>query len=133
MQEDKVFKLLKVIPAGMYNGAIWTVSSLTMPANTNNFDKSAHIIEYGLMGFLLAFAFQTQGKYHAWTKNVIIFGCTLAGIDEFHQYFVPTRSMSIFDFIADFVGILIGFFIWIFVVKLLRYFKLKLFSKKVCS
>lgn len=133
MQEDKVFKLVKIIPAGMYNGVIWTVSSLTMPASTNNFDKTAHIIEYGIMGCLLAFALQTQDKYTVWTKNVIIFGCILAGIDEFHQYFVPTRSMSIFDFAADFVGISTGIFIWIIFIRLLRYFKLNLFSKKTCS
>lgn len=130
MQEDKVFKLLRIVPAGAYNGAIWFVSSLSMPVGVNNYDKSAHLLEYSILGFFLAFAFETEDNFNTVIKFSLIFGIMLAGIDEFHQFFVPTRSMNIFDFFADFIGILAGIIIWLLFFKLLRYLKLNLFSKK---
>jgi VanZ family protein len=29
-------------------------------------------------------------------------------VDEFHQYFVPNRTLSFWDFTADVIGILLG-------------------------
>jgi VanZ family protein len=130
MQDDKVFKLLRIVPAGAYNGAIWFVSSLAMPAGVNNYDKSAHLLEYSILGFFLAFAFETEDNFNIVVKYSLLLGILLGALDEFHQFFVPTRSMNIFDFFTDFIGILAGIFIWLLFFKMLRYLKLNLFSRK---
>ena len=68
-------------------------------------DKIAHFAVYGVMGFLCAM----------WRRecNIPPLGAVLAaaafvavtgGLDEIHQYWIPGRSMDLFDWIADSVG-----------------------------
>jgi VanZ family protein len=131
MQESKIVKLLKIIPAGAYNGAIWFLSSKPMPVSVANFDKTAHIIEYSIMGFLLAFAFELCRKnFNSSAKYCMIFGSIAGGLDEIHQYFVPNRSMDIFNFMADIIGITAGILARLLFTKLLTFLKLNIFSKK---
>ncbi|MDD3012969.1 MAG: VanZ family protein [Candidatus Gastranaerophilales bacterium] len=131
MQESKIIRLFKIIPAAVYNGMIWFLSSRTLPVNIGNFDKSLHLIEYCIFGFLLAFAFElTRKNFNPPAKYCIIFGSIAGGIDEFHQYFVPGRSFDIFDFMADVAGIVVGIAVWLLFIKLLSYLKLNIFSQK---
>ena len=69
-------------------------------------DKFEHFILYFGFGLTLYFAFKNLNK----TKNysyifAIVAGVLYAALDEFHQSFVPLRSSSLFDLIADAVGI----------------------------
>jgi VanZ family protein len=43
----------------------------------------------------------------------ILVGVLYGVTDEFHQAFVPGRSVSVFDWIADVVGVLMGYTIFL--------------------
>jgi VanZ family protein len=83
------------------------------------------------MGFLLAFAFELCRKnFNSSAKYCMIFGFMAGGLDELHQYFVPGRTMDIFDFIADITGIITGIIVWLLFAKLLTFLKSSFLSKK---
>ena len=74
-------------------------------------DEIAHILEFGILGFLMLRAFEHTSRSglrrHAavWTG---ICGVGWALMDEVHQLFVPGRFASPYDFMADTAGILVG-------------------------
>jgi VanZ family protein len=49
-------------------------------------------------------------------------------LDEFHQYFIPRRSVEFFDVIADAIGILIGLFLYHYFSRTV---KGKIFAEKL--
>lgn len=60
--------------------------------------KSAHFIEYAILGFLAARSFKLSKKSPWWS----ILACAIyAGIDEFHQSFVSGRSAEVKDVALD--------------------------------
>jgi VanZ family protein len=78
-----------------------------------NIDKVAHFIEYGVLGILWFRAINVVEE--SIPKAAIVASLiTLAyGIsDEIHQYFVPNRSSSIFDVIADGIGAWVGILLY---------------------
>ncbi|OQX59333.1 hypothetical protein B5M50_03125 [candidate division KSB1 bacterium 4484_219] len=107
--------LLYQFPAIVFAILIFVGSSfesLSVPEIGINWeDKIAHLIEYGIFGFLITRALYFYPKLQNSTK-VFRLAITLAlvyGItDELHQIFVPGRDASIMDWIADGVGVLIG-------------------------
>ncbi|MGH8004485.1 MAG: VanZ family protein [Limisphaerales bacterium] len=70
-------------------------------------DKLIHLGEYGLFGFLFARLFVQLG----W-KNPYIWAVLIASFygaaDEIHQFYVPGRTMEVYDWIADTIGGLLG-------------------------
>ena len=68
-------------------------------------DKVAHLLAFGVLGLLLAFAL-TPPAAASWRRVLLITALvTVYGItDELHQYFVPGREASIWDVLADGVG-----------------------------
>jgi len=132
MQGNKIVKILKIVPAGAYNGLIWFLSSIQLPVNIASCDKFAHLLEYSIMGFLLSFMFAvTRKNLNPTAQYCMFFGVFAGGMDEIHQYFVPGRTCDFFDFLTDITGIAAGIFTWLLVTKLLSYIKLNLFTKKV--
>lgn len=118
MQHHAVIKPIRFLPALGMMTAIFIVSSrsgdqLTLP-NFLDFDKAWHMLEYGLLAATCLFAFHPCPD-HAKTKialGIILFA-TLYGIsDEFHQSFVPLRTSSIEDVVADFLGAAIVSLLW---------------------
>ena len=87
---------------------IFYVSSLELAAGGgagSNFKAMAyHISIFFFLAFFLAMAL-TNGN----NKKLIVLAVVLAlvyGIsDEFHQFFVPGRNMSLFDVFLDSIGI----------------------------
>jgi VanZ family protein len=75
-------------------------------------DKLKHFMAYTFYGFLLGRAFFMQERFPGIRQHYFIlaaiFGILYALSDECHQYFVPGRDMSFWDFTADTVGILLG-------------------------
>ena len=71
--------------------------------------KTAHFLEYAVLGFLLASVFVSFGLK---TKQNIplsfIIGALYAVSDEIHQYFVPGRSCQISDMLLDSAGVITG-------------------------
>jgi len=80
--------------------------------------KSAHFIEYAVLGALLFRAFRADDPLR-WRLRWAVYALTTAGLwaalDEFHQTFTRTRSPSAWDSLLDasgalFVLIVIGFY-----------------------
>ena len=71
--------------------------------------KSAHFCSYGLLGALAFFSWRaTLPSLPRWTFRwsllAVLLTVTAAGLDEFHQSFVPSRGSSLRDVFLDFTG-----------------------------
>lgn len=97
----------------------WVALTLTLTSIPNldvgpNFpgaDKVAHFGFYGVAGFLFVLWRRELGAGAAaavmWAA---IFAALLGAIDEFHQQWIPGRSMEFLDWAADFAGGMAGGF-----------------------
>ena len=68
--------------------------------------KSAHFVEYGLLGALLFRAMREgrTGWNWRWAAGAIVIAAAVAASDEWHQTFVPSRTPSPIDVGIDTVG-----------------------------
>ena len=73
-------------------------------------DKLFHLIAFGLLGFLLMGSMKTTRSGYRTRQVWIVVGlvATYGVLDEFHQYFVPGRSVEFYDALADAAGGLLG-------------------------
>lgn len=70
-------------------------------------DKIAHFTAYGVLAALSLRATVTPRRV-ATVLTVLVCVSVLGAVDEWHQSFIPGRSMSIADWIADTVGATVG-------------------------
>jgi VanZ family protein len=77
--------------------------------------KAAHVSEYFILGMLVYRAFKIDMSKTALVGILtMIFVAVAATIDEYHQWFVPSRGSSIFDIGWDCIGGLIAItLLWI--------------------
>jgi VanZ family protein len=77
-------------------------------------DKLEHFTIYAVLAFLAARAtdrwpgLAVRGVWLWVAAGVALYGAS----DELHQSFVPTREMSLLDWIADALGALAGSALW---------------------
>jgi len=91
---------------------IFSVPSLMQSKDLNrtpyHLDKIAHIIEFGILGFLIVRAFY-YGAHNRELKRAVLLTLGIAvffaGGDEFHQIYLSDRIASFYDFFADIIGI----------------------------
>ncbi len=72
------------------------------------FFKSLHVIEYGILGFLIFRLINHVSKKSLPRQKYIeafLFALIYANTDELHQTFVPTRQGAIRDVLIDCIGI----------------------------
>ncbi|MDX1646937.1 MAG: VanZ family protein [Longimicrobiales bacterium] len=71
-------------------------------------DKVAHFGLYGVLGATLAFGRHDSGSGigHVWLLGA---GLLYGASDEWHQMFVSGRSPEVADWIADALGVLVGY------------------------
>ena len=77
-------------------------------------DKIAHASLYGVMALLLNFGlgFKTK-KFLGFSLQVgAIIVLLFAGLEELSQYYFPSRTLDFYDFVADFIGIVLASMIW---------------------
>jgi VanZ family protein len=89
---------------------------LQVPMVIFNADKAVHTIEYGTLGFLLARALKaTFGGFDPVKIALVAWGMGVAvgSADEFIQKFVPGRTSSVNDLLADSTGILLAQFVFL--------------------
>ncbi len=89
-----------------------------------SWDKLAHLVEYGILGYLAARAAFFSGI--KWIRSqyfllTIVFGLLWALSDEFHQSFVKGRFASEYDVAADFLGVVIGAIMFTVLLRKGRY------------
>jgi VanZ family protein len=70
--------------------------------NVPNLDKVVHFTFYGIFAALLLPAM--PGKLSQRIALVLLFIAVFAALDEFHQKFIPGRTMDLADWIADVSG-----------------------------
>ena len=115
MTADNLTKsfLKHYLPPILWAGVIFGLSSVPgspLPP-LPYIDKIAHLIEYSILGYLIArMFFYSNPKIKL--KKLVLFSLLLGGvygiIDEIHQYFVPLRDFDLKDWLADLVGTAIG-------------------------
>jgi VanZ family protein len=125
-------RTLFFIPAALYYAFIFYLSSRSHDIKIDIifFDKVIHIVEFALLGLLLSFGYFMSLKSPLMIKAVLTIcsGILLGGLDEFHQYFIPRRSVEFFDVIADAIGILTGLLLYYYFS---RSAKGKIFAEKL--
>ena len=101
-------------PVYLFMALIFIISSLSHPPEPKieleGIDKVYHIIEYGILGYLLFRAFRSSENEKARSNApafAIIISAVFALSDEIHQAFVPFREADIYDFLADLAGAII--------------------------
>jgi VanZ family protein len=98
---------------GISPKAIWTILVIIR--------KSAHVIEYTVLGLLLWRALRHVPALAGRTLMVfaaVLSGCALfAASDEFHQTFVKSRTPSVRDVLLDVSGALLGLLIGVMFVR----------------
>jgi VanZ family protein len=97
-----------------YMSIIFLLSSLSYPKQPFPSEPYIpvieHIIEYAVLGFLLSIALKKgSGRLQ---KRMVLLAILLAAVygisDEVHQFFVPGRTASFYDVLADSVGAVMG-------------------------
>ena len=79
-------------------------------------DKVAHLCLYGVLGFTLARARVLGGT--AWPHAAFMLAGVLYGVtDEVHQAFVPGRTPSVLDWLADTSGVMLGYTIFLTTIR----------------
>jgi VanZ family protein len=106
------------LPVAAYMALIFYVSSLPHPdENLPKFlfeklgDKVLHVIEYAVLAALSYRAFlRAAGSYAA--RYAVVFAAAAASLygatDEVHQAFVPFRTATSLDWVADTAGAIAG-------------------------
>jgi len=71
-------------------------------------DKVGHFLLFGIFGAALAWGSRHWEKRapHLW---LLLVGILFAASDELHQAFVPRRTPSVGDFVADALGLVVGY------------------------
>ena len=104
------------LPAALYYGLIYFLSDqpqIRIPLAFPLQDKIFHFVIYAGFGVCLLFGLArirlpgTRQRF----GTLIVLGALGAGLDEFHQAFVPGRTADIMDILADMLGILAAWLI----------------------
>lgn len=98
--------------------AFWVVSSMERPPLPEelvfwNSDKLLHALAYGGLAVLAVVGTSTRrgGPGRAARLEAALLASMYGIVDELHQSFVPGRSASIADWLADSLGALAGAFV----------------------
>jgi hypothetical protein len=94
------------LPVALWAGLIFGLSSIPdLGTGLGGWDfvlrKAAHAAEFAVLGFLLVRAFGREFP-------AVTAGIAYAASDEVHQSFVPGRLGSVWDFLLDSVGVVLG-------------------------
>lgn len=97
-------------PPVAYSGLLWWMSSQPQALAPEVNDKVAHVLAYALLGALWARAwwFCTTDSVHRIAVTSIALAAGYGVVDELHQSFVPGRTASMADALADLVGAIGG-------------------------
>lgn len=114
------------LPPVIYTGLIIFASSLSGRVVTdytfNASDKVLHTLHFLCYGLTLMWAFtNTQPLKSVFRKaylKTILVGILVGCLDEFYQYFMPTRTSSGWDVLADSTGIILAGILFYFATKI---------------
>jgi VanZ family protein len=88
---------------------IFTISSFSLRRTPlpKLSDKPIHFVEYAVLAALVTFALRRTRE--SWTARRValvaaLFAAVYGATDEIHQLYVPHRSASVYDWVADALG-----------------------------
>lgn len=94
---------------------IWSLVILSLTSIPNphvpvptGSDKWLHFIVYAVLGALVARAAEVTPRQWALLAAVIISVSIFGALDEWHQALIPGRFPDVRDWVADFVGGIVG-------------------------
>jgi VanZ family protein len=104
---------MTILPPLLWLALIWIMSSVPghqlRMTGIFSVDKLAHIGEYLILALLVNRSYLRLGVPSRWIWLVYALLLVSSGVDEWHQYFIPQRSVSVWDFVANAAGLGIGF------------------------
>jgi VanZ family protein len=112
-----------VVPVVLYVVMIFSISAqphLKLPVDFNNADKLYHFSEYGGLGLLIARAlnaFMPGRAAGARAAIAIGLGLLVATCDEIFQSTVPGRTSSVFDAMADTLGVALAQWVYALMIR----------------
>jgi VanZ family protein len=118
------------LPAILYGIGIFTLSAISgINAPDLGFDpqdKLYHILFYTPFGYFLGRSLSSQNYFTKVKEKywifAILFGVLYGISDEIHQYYVPGRTMSIWDAFADGLGICLGVYLYHYRSRIFSFF-----------
>ena len=116
LQSGRVVALVLSIVRGLFGEN--TAVALARAGLAFFIRKAAHFTEYAVLGFLVARALFLNG-IRPWMPAILICAA-YACLDEFHQSFVPGRSMQLRDVCIDSSGAIVGVLLFLAVCALKR-------------
>jgi VanZ family protein len=115
--------ILRILPLA-YMVLIWYLSSnpsdavVTFSSNANYdtfIKESLHLVEFGILYVLWVIAFLSRGDLTRKQNLTAVAIAMIYGLlDEFHQYFVPSRSATVIDLTKDWIGVGVA---WLIITK----------------
>jgi VanZ family protein len=100
------------LPLMLWAAAIFAVSSipnLSAPqVGITYTDKFAHFTEYFILSICASYAIHKSELWRSVFLPAVLLGVVFGASDEFHQSFVPGRSMEFLDLVADTLGAICG-------------------------
>jgi len=105
--------ILSWTPAALWAAFIVFLSSrseLPVRSAFPGMDKVGHFLLFAVLGAALAWGgrrFQGRGPH----LTLLAVGILFAASDELHQSFVPQRTPSVGDFVADVLGLVAGYLV----------------------
>ena len=106
------------LPVMVYMALIFIQSSHPMPEKIPQWplkDKLFHFVGYAILGVLVLRALRQspwRGRRRLIMAASILFTALYGMSDEWHQYYVPSRSAEVADILADVTGGLCG--VWVY-------------------
>ena len=96
------------VPPVLYMLLIFFLSSQSSPLpeiTKRVWDKSLHLVEYGILAMLFCRALIGDGHGRlASLLLAVVLASAYGASDEWHQSFVPRRSSDVYDWLADSIG-----------------------------
>jgi VanZ family protein len=94
------------LPALLWLAIILVATSIPNPdvPSVPGGDKAAHAIMYGVLAVLVAYALAGGRSARTALVATLPLVALLAAADEWHQRFIPGRSASMDDWLADVAG-----------------------------
>lgn len=95
-----------LVPLAVVIGILTATSWPRPPAMPHNSDKVVHFTAYATLGAAVAWAAMTTSVRRALVWVLVV--SMLGALDEWHQQFIPSRSMDVRDWMADTAGAVAG-------------------------
>lgn len=119
MSENETHRFFRYwFPVLFYCLVIFIQSSYPQPEQIPqvvNIDKLLHVVGYALLGVLFLRGFRNSRFANEYTvimaASILLTGLYGAS-DELHQYYVPYRNGNIWDLLFDFLGGIIGVYVY---------------------